>query len=208
MTLRHVVMGILGCMFLVMGWLGSPGMALGLEIRDLPEKVELAGFGDTGTMADLLRKTPVLIVVGSHSTFPLLKELPFRWVARGWKIDPEQFVAVAAVGNAPWLVKKLLVTSSLRQIKEERDARGRGIIPNLERSQVIVDREGTLAGALGIAAPGNPLGKNGYAAYIVAPDGTISLLLQSSLPEKEESEIELIHAADAILDKAALSIKP
>ncbi|MBF0630182.1 MAG: hypothetical protein HQL89_04235 [Magnetococcales bacterium] len=197
---RHISI-ILGIVGILLGGMGRPGIGWGVEIRDLPEKVELAGFGDVSTLANLLQKRPVLIVVGSHATFPLLEELPFRWHARHWTMAPEQFLGVAAVNKAPWLVKKLLATSSLRQIKEERDIRARGIIDNLDRSQVVVDRGGDMVAALHV----EDLGKKGYAAFMVDRDGSVHRLFQAELPGKEEAKVELLHAADAILDRASSS---
>ena len=170
--------------------------AQALSVSDLPEKVLLTGVGEPVPLKNIVVKTPLLVVVGSHKTISLLEALPFHWQARGWKLAPEQFLGVAAVSKAPWFVKTLFLRGSLTEAKRERDEQVAGLILGLERSKIIVDLEGDVATGLGVG----DLGKGGYAAFILDGEGTITPLIRSEIPEGGEDQSLLKGVAEQILD--------
>jgi hypothetical protein len=187
---------ILLCLFLVP--IFSSG-AKAASLADLPPKVLLAGVDDPVATGELLTVRPLLVVVGSHKTVGLLDRLPLRWLARGWALQPEQFLGVAAVSKAPWLVKVFLLRGSLTQAKKDRDELAAGKIPGLERSEVIIDQDGEMVKALGLA----DLGKRGYAAFVIDGSDTIESIVRAELPDGVDEEQNLIGAADRILDNGA-----
>jgi hypothetical protein len=170
--------------------------AYGKNLADLPEKVLLTGVGDKVLLKDFTQIRPLLVVVGSHDTIPLIELLPFKWHDRGWKLAPKQFLGVAAVSKAPWLVKTLFIRGTLTQAKGERDKRAAKIIPGLEWSTIVVDLEGEMATALGV----DKQGKRGYAAFVIEPSGTVLPLIKSQLDEGDDEVENLDKAAQKILD--------
>ncbi len=172
---------------------------LAISLSDLPNKVLLSGVDKPYPTSNLFNKKPVLIVVGSHSTTPLFTKVPYTWKARNLPIMPKQFLSVAAVQKAPWFVK-IFLRGKIQNAKEKRDEEGKKYIPNLEKSSIIIDIEGTTSKALGVAN----LAKNEYAAFVLNKEHQIQLLVRANIANKDGNDREFQQAAKDIIDKAQL----
>lgn len=171
-----------------------------LEVAALPRQVRVVGSEDPVATASLFPVKPVLLVVVFHHTLPLLEELPFLWQARGWTLDPQQLVGVAAVHKAPSLVKSLFIPGTLAQLQDRRRERGGDRLPGLERSPIVIDLEGETARALGVAE----LGKGSHAAFVLDRRGQLSEVVRvAEIAEGELTPEGLATAGRQILDAAA-----
>jgi hypothetical protein len=173
-----------------------------VSLSDLPNKILLSGVDEPYPTSDLFNKTPVLIVVGSHSTTPLFTEVPYTWKARNLPIMPKQFLSIAAVHKAPWFVK-IFLRGNIQSAKEKRDEQSQKYITNLEQSSIIVDLDGKTSKALGVAN----LTKNEYAAFVLNDEKHIKLLVRAKIATKSGDEHEFQKAAEHILNKAQVFFK-
>ncbi len=155
------------------------------SVNNFPTRVELVGQDDPVTTSKLFQKRPVFLLVNSHSTADLIKAVPVAWLNQGLTISADQFVSVAAVSKAPWLVKKLFIGSGLAKLVEERTKRVGSKIPGIQDSAVIVDLEGDMVSALQL----KDLGKKEYAAFIVNQTGELHLLLRAELLDDSDADI-------------------
>ncbi|MBF0194708.1 MAG: hypothetical protein HQL71_09115 [Magnetococcales bacterium] len=171
--------------------------AWAISLSDLPSKVLLSASDKPRLTSDIFSRTPVLIVVGSHSTTPLFTKIPLTWKARNLPILPKQFISVAAVHKAPWFVK-LFLRGTIHSAKEKRDEENQKIIPNLVQSSIIVDIDGETAKALAVAN----LTKNEYAAFVLNNKNQILLLHRANIANENGKDHDFQLAADNILDKA------
>ena len=169
---------------------------LSIAVGGFPPFVQLVGKDDPVAISDVIQKRPVFLLVSSHSTADLLKAVPAAWLDQGWTITADQFVSVAAVSKAPWLVKKLFIGSGLRNLVEERPELLGNKIPNIKDSPVIVDLDGDMVAALQL----NDLGKTEYATFIIDEAGEIHPLLRSEL--QDDSEAGINSAAQKIIQAA------
>ncbi len=171
---------------------------------DLPPSVQLVGRDDPAATAEVLGRRPVFLLVSSHATADLLKAVPAAWLDQGWTIPADQFVAVAAVSKAPWLVKKLFIGSGLRKLVAERTELLGDRLPGIGDSPVIVDMEGDMVAALRLG----DFGKTEYAVFIIDKAGEIRSLIRSELADDSEAGINA--AARKIVQAAAphLGTKP
>jgi len=161
---------------------------LATSVSGFPASVELVGKDDPATTSTLFQKRPVFLLVNSHSTADLIKAVPAAWLNQGLTISADQFVSVAAVSKAPWLVKKLFIGSGLTKLVEERTKLVGSKIPGIQHSAVIVDLEGDMVSALQL----NDLGKKEYAAFIINQAGELQPILRAELLDDSDADI---HAA-------------
>ena len=148
-----------------------------LDITVLPETVQMIGEEEKTRFNNIIRKKPVLIVVGSHNSLVIVQEIPLLWHERGFSISPEQFISVAAVSRAPWPVKKWIIPGKLEELKEERDEKLEKIIPEIERSPLLLDFDGAIAKAL----QADNLGKSGFAAFVIVQSGEIKEVYRGTI---------------------------
>ncbi len=177
----------------------SVGSVSATSLSTLPEKVKLVGVAEPSSLAPLVRQRPLLIIVTSHATSEIMIETPAQLAERGMALHGEQVLSVAAVANAPWLVKKLFIGSGLQDLIDERNARLRDSVPDIERSPVVVDFEGEMAAALKVS----DLGKMGYAAFIIQDGDDITRILEGRVENDSESEITAASGliAGAVMDR-------
>jgi len=169
---------------------------LAASVNSFPATVQLVGRDNPVTTATILQKRPVFLLVCSHATADLIKAVPAAWLEQGLKIPADQFVSVAAVSKAPWLVKKLFIGSGLSSLVEERTAMIGEKIPGIKDSPVIVDMEGDMASALQL----NDLSKTEFASFIINQAGEVKPLLRAELLDDSDAGINA--AANNIVQAA------
>ena len=165
------------------------------SVASFPAAVQLVGKDDPVTTSNIFQKRPVFLLVSSHATADLIKAVPAAWLDQGITIPADQFVSVAAVSKAPWLVKKLFIGSGLSSLVEERTALVGKKISGINNSPVIVDLDGDMASALEL----DDLGKKGYAIFIINQAGEIKPLLREVLTDDSDADInaaakKIVHA--------------
>ncbi len=173
------------------------GLAETIPLSTLPETVTLVGASKTLPLEPLLRKRPLLILVASHATSNVLIEAPEQLTRQGTVLHGEQILEVAAVADAPWLVKKLFIGAGLQDLLEQRNTRLRDSVPDIDHSAIVIDLDGDMATAL----KANDLGKMGYAAFLVREGDALELAYQGAI--QDDSEIEINTAATHIADAVA-----
>ncbi len=156
-----------------------------VSVASFPATVQLVGKDDPVTTSKIFQKRPVFLLVSSHATADLIKAVPAAWLDKGLTVPAEQFVSVAAVSKAPWLVKKLFIGSGLSRLVEERTTLVGEKISGIENSPVIVDLDGDMVSALGL----NDLSKKGYATYIINQAGEVKPLLRAVLTDDSDADI-------------------
>ncbi len=177
----------------------SVGSVSAAPLSTLPQKVKLVGVEEPSSLAPLVRQRPLLIIVTSHATSEIMIETPARLAERGMALHGEQLLSVAAVANAPWLVKKLFIGSGLQDLIDERNTRLKDSVPDIEQSPVVVDFEGEMAAALKVS----DLGKMGYAAFIIQDGDDITRILEGRVKNDSASEIAAASGliAGAVMDR-------
>ena len=168
------------------------------DLSSLPPKVLVAGNEDEVSIQSVIKKKPVLIVVGSHDSLVIVNELPKAWLKKGWSIEAEQFISVAAVSRAPWPIRKWIIPSKLKELKEKRDNALSEQIPDIYKSPLIIDFDGSFIKALGI----NKIGKADFAAFVIINDGTIKEIYKNAISANSGSE----EAKQALIEKEALAV--
>ena len=173
---------------------------MALDISELPETVRIIGKEEKILFDNIIRKKPVLIVVGSHNSLIIVQEIPLMWHERGYSISPEQFISVAVVSGAPWPIKKWIIPGKLEEMKEKRDEKLKKIIPKIERSPLLLDFNGDIAKALGA----DDLGKSGFAALVILKSGVIKEVYRGTIEEDDDSsgKSTIKNAATIVLDAA------
>ena len=175
-----------------------PKTAVLTTLSSLPEKVHIAGSNDEVSIQSIIKKKPVLIVVGSRDSLVIVNELPQTWLKKGWSIEAEQFVSIAAVSNAPWPIKKWIIPGKLEELKEKRDKALIEKIPDINNSPIILDFDGAFIKALGV----NKIGKTDFAAFVIINDGTVKEVYKSRINADSGSE----EAQKALIEKEALAV--
>lgn len=158
------------------------------SITHFPTTVQLVGKDDPISTSKILHKRPIFLLVCSHATADLIKAVPAAWLNQGLKIPADQFISVAAVSKAPWLVKKLFIGSGLSSLVEERTELVGNRIPGIKDSPVIVDLDGDMVSALQL----NDLGKKEYAIFLINQAGEVQPLLRAELLDDSDTGIDLV----------------
>jgi hypothetical protein len=187
-------------LFFIFLFLLFASAVMALDISALPEAVQMIGKEKEIPFENIIRKKPVLIVVGSHDSLVIVQEIPLVWHEKNFSISPEQFISVAAVSKAPWPIKKWIIPGKLEELKEKRDEKLEEIIPDIERSPLLLDFNGDIAKAL----QADNLGKNGFAAFVIAQSGEIKEVYRGVIKAGDESSRKntIKNEASLLLDAA------
>ena len=179
-------------------------LSLALDISSFPDMVKLVGKDKKVSFESLCRTWPILLLVGSHSSFILVNQLPKSWSKREMPIKGEQFIGVAAIGEAPLFVKKMIINGNLEELISTRNKELKDIIPGISNSPIIIDTDNKVVNSLGITG----LGKTGFEAFVILKDGKVEKIYSGKIKSEKDDynqalqEMKVEEEADAILDSA------
>ena len=133
-----------------------------VKYNTLPKEFELVGKDEKVKRESLfLKGKEALIVVGSHDSLSVVKDLP-----KFFKVDIP-YVMVANISAAPWFVKKMFIPGKLEEINEGSN------IP------MVYDFEGDMVKSLNVL----DTSKIKFFAYLLSKEGTISKIYQGNVKE-------------------------
>jgi len=167
--LKVVFLGLLGFGLLVFFTAEKPKQIIAndnviniVKYSSLPREFELVGKSGKIKRESLFKqKKKALIIVGSHDSLAVVKDLP-----KFFKIDIP-YVMVANISAAPWFVKKMFIPGKLEELNEGNN------IP------MIFDFDGDMVKALNVL----DTSKVKYFAYLLTKEGTISKIYQGNVKE-------------------------
>ncbi|RXJ70037.1 hypothetical protein CRV08_00290 [Halarcobacter ebronensis] len=158
--LKIVFLGLVGFSLLVFFTADKPKQIVASEnvvniikYDSLPSTFELVGKNDLVKKENLFEKNKkYLIVVGSHDSLAVVKELPNLF-----KLDIA-YVMVANISAAPWFVKKMFIPGKLEELNEN------------SKTPMIYDFNGDMVNSLKV----NDTSKTKFFAFLLTDVGTIS----------------------------------
>lgn len=167
--LKIVFLGLVGFALLVYFTAEKPKQIVAndnvvniVKYETLPSTYQIVGKDEKVKKEELFKKgEESLIVVGSHDSLSVVKELP-----KYFAID-SSYILVANISAAPWFVKKMFIPGKLEELSEGSN------IP------MIFDFDGDMVNTLNVVDNS----KTKFIAFHVSKEGTISKLYEGDVKE-------------------------
>jgi len=167
--LKVVFLGLVGFALLVFFTAEKPKQIVAndnvvniVKYDSLPSFFEIVGKENKVKKEDLIKKgEETLIVVGSHDSLSVIKELPNYF---DLKIP---YVMVANISAAPWFVKKMFIPGKLEELNEGSN------IP------MVFDFDGDMVNVLNVL----DTSKTKFTAFLVSSEGIISKLYEGEVKD-------------------------